>query len=67
MGEFQSLKQIDGLEMASVLQIFINRKDDLALFYFRNQITQRLLHQILLPQSLFHGTIILIKKLLKVC
>ena len=37
MGEFQNLKQIDGLEMSSVsADLYNNGRDDLALFYFRN-------------------------------
>jgi len=35
MGEFQSLKQIDGLEMASIsADLYEDGRDDLALFYF---------------------------------
>ena len=35
MGEFQSLKQIDGLEMASIsADLYDDGRDDLALFYF---------------------------------
>jgi glutamate N-acetyltransferase / amino-acid N-acetyltransferase len=35
MGEFQSLKQIDGLEMSSITaDLYENGRDDLALFYF---------------------------------
>ncbi len=35
MGEFQSLKQIDGLEMASIsADLYGDGRDDLALFYF---------------------------------
>ena len=35
MGEFQSLKQIDGLEMASIsADLYQDGRDDLALFYF---------------------------------
>ena len=35
MGEFQSLKQIDGLEMASIsADLYKDGRDDLALFYF---------------------------------
>ena len=35
MGEFQSLKQIDGLEMSSVsADLYGNGRDDLTLFYF---------------------------------
>ena len=35
MGEFQSLKQIEGLEMASIsADLYSNGRDDLALFYF---------------------------------
>ena len=35
MGEFQSLKQIDGLEMASIsADLYHDGRDDLALFYF---------------------------------
>ena len=37
MGEFQNLKQIEGLEMSSVsADLYNNGRDDLALFYFRN-------------------------------
>ena len=37
MGEFQSLKQIDGLEMSSLsADLYGNGRDDLALFYFSN-------------------------------
>ena len=36
MGEFQSLKQIDGLEMASIsADLYEDGRDDLALFYFK--------------------------------
>jgi glutamate N-acetyltransferase/amino-acid N-acetyltransferase len=36
MGEFQSLKQIEGLEMASVsADLYNNGRDDLTLFYFK--------------------------------
>ena len=35
MGEFQSLKQIEGLEMAAIsADLYSNGRDDLALFYF---------------------------------
>ena len=35
MGEFQTLKQIDGLEMSSIsADLYGNGRDDLALFYF---------------------------------
>ena len=35
MGEFQSLKQIEGLEMASIsADLYKDGRDDLALFYF---------------------------------
>ena len=35
MGEFQSLKQIDGMEMASIsADLYKDGRDDLALFYF---------------------------------
>ena len=35
MGEFQSLKQIEGLEMASIsADLYQDGRDDLALFYF---------------------------------
>ena len=35
MGEFQSLKQIDGLEMASIsADLYGDGRDDMALFYF---------------------------------
>ena len=37
MGEFQNLKQIDGLEMsASSADLYKNGRDDLVLFYFKN-------------------------------
>tara|TARA_Y100000816_G_scaffold287550_1_gene270502 strand:- start:138 stop:1391 length:1254 start_codon:yes stop_codon:yes gene_type:complete len=37
MGEFQNLKQIDGLEMsASSADLYQNGRDDLVLFYFKN-------------------------------
>ena len=37
MGEFQNLKQIDGLEMSSVsADLYNNGRDDLSFFYFRN-------------------------------
>ena len=37
MGEFQSLKQIDGMEMASIsADLYGTGRDDLALFYFKN-------------------------------
>jgi glutamate N-acetyltransferase/amino-acid N-acetyltransferase len=37
MGEFQNLKQIEGLEMASTsADLYNNGRDDLALFYFKN-------------------------------
>ena len=36
MGEFQNLKQIEGLEMSSVsADLYGNGRDDLTLFYFR--------------------------------
>ena len=35
MGEFQSLKQIEGLEMAAIsADLYRDGRDDLALFYF---------------------------------
>ena len=35
MGEFQSLKQIEGMEMASIsADLYGDGRDDLALFYF---------------------------------
>ena len=35
MGEFQNLKQIEGLEMASIsADLYGDGRDDLALFYF---------------------------------
>ena len=35
MGEFQSLKQIEGLEMSSIsADLYGDGRDDLALFYF---------------------------------
>ena len=37
MGEFQSLKQIEGLQMSSIsADLYGNGRDDLALFYFSN-------------------------------
>ncbi len=37
MGEFQNLKQIEGLEMSSVsADLYENGRDDLALFYFKD-------------------------------
>ena len=37
MGEFQNLKQIDGLEMSSVsADLYNNGRDDLSFFYFKN-------------------------------
>ncbi len=37
MGEFQSLKQIEGLEMSSIsADLYKDGRDDLALFYFSN-------------------------------
>ena len=37
MGEFQNLKQIEGLEMSSVsADLYGNGRDDLSLFYFKN-------------------------------
>ena len=37
MGEFQNLKQIEGLEMSSVsADLYGNGRDDLCLFYFSN-------------------------------
>ena len=37
MGEFQNLKQIEGLEMSSVsADLYGNGRDDLSLFYFSN-------------------------------
>ena len=37
MGEFQNLKQIEGLEMSAVsADLYKNGRDDLALFYFKN-------------------------------
>ena len=39
MEDFQSLKQIDGLEMSSIsADLYGNGRDDLALFYFRQMI-----------------------------
>ena len=36
MGEFQNLKQIEGLEMSSVsADLYSNGRDDLSLFYFK--------------------------------
>ena len=37
MGEFQNLKQMDGLEMSAVsADLYGNGRDDLVLFYFKN-------------------------------
>ena len=37
MGEFQNLKQLDGLEMSSVsADLYGNGRDDISLFYFKN-------------------------------
>ena len=37
MGEFQNLKQIEGLEMSSVsADLYGNGRDDLSLFYFKD-------------------------------
>ena len=37
MGEFQNLKQIEGLEMSSVsADLYGNGRDDLTLFYFKD-------------------------------
>ena len=37
MGEFQNLKQIDGLEMSSTsADLYKNGRDDLVLFYFKD-------------------------------
>ena len=37
IGEFQSLKQIEGLQMSSIsADLYGNGRDDLALFYFSN-------------------------------
>ena len=37
MGEFQNLKQIEGLEMSAVsADLYKNGRDDLALFYFKD-------------------------------
>ena len=37
MGEFQNLKQIEGLEMSSVsADLYVGGRDDLSLFYFKN-------------------------------
>ena len=39
MGEFQNLKQIEGLEMSSVsADLYGNGRDDLSLFYFKKNI-----------------------------
>ena len=67
MGEFQSLKQIEGLEMASIsADLYKDGRDDLALFYFSKGANyQHLPPLIVLHLNLFHGIIILIKKLLK--
>ena len=45
MGEFQSLKQIDGLEMASIsADLYKDGRDDLALFYFSKCANYATLH-----------------------
>ena len=37
MGDFQNLKQIEGLEMSAVsADLYGNGRDDLSLFYFKN-------------------------------
>ena len=37
MGEFQNLKQIEGLEMSAVsADLYGNGRDDISLFYFKN-------------------------------
>ena len=67
MGEFQSLKQIEGLEMASIsADLYRDGRDDLALFYFNKGANYATLTTtIVLPQNLFLGTMNHIKKLLK--
>ena len=67
MGEFQSLKQIEGLEMASIsADLYQDGRDDLALFYFTKGANYATLTTtIALPQNLFLGIMNLIKKLLK--
>ena len=68
MGQFQSLKQIDGLEMASIsADLYKDGRDDLALFYFTKGANYATLTTItaLHPNS-FLGIIILTKKLSKV-
>ena len=40
IGEFQNLKQIDGLEMSSTsADLYDNGRDDIVLFYFKNPIS----------------------------
>ena len=67
MGEFQSLKQIEGLEMASIsADLYGDGRDDLALFYFTKGANYATLTQLIaLLLNLYLGIIILIKKLLK--
>ena len=69
MGEFQSLKQIEGLEMASIsADLYRDGRDDLALFYFSkgaNYATLTTSNSI--TSEFIPGTTIHIRKLLKVC
>ena len=67
MGEFQSLKQIEGLEMSSIsADLYGDGRDDLALFYFSKGANYATLTQLIaLLLNLYLGIIILIKKLLK--
>ena len=45
MGEFQELKQIEGLEVSSVsADLYNNGRDDLALFYFKEGANYALLN-----------------------
>ena len=65
MGEFQNLKQIDGLEMSSISRLYGDGRDDLALFYFSKGANYNSILQTLLLLSLYHGITTHIKKLLK--
>jgi len=61
MGEFQNLKQIEGLEMASIsADLYSDGRDDVALFYFSKGLLFTLL--IVSLQSLFLGITTPIKK-----
>ena len=45
MGEFQELKQIDGLEISSVsADLYDNGRDDLTLFYFKEGANYAMVH-----------------------